>query len=326
MFWLIISILAVVTTFIGLGFKTEEQEYTEELWGGRTETRTREVATWKLRPRQILAFLFVLLLGFGMFTKIPANNVGIVYSPFHGTKEETLSEGFHGKGLFDQVYKISSEVQTMTVSDLTTQTMDAQYVTSTLDIKYRVSATNAYLVFKQYRTLDKLSESFIVPTTQRILELTTTKYNVIDILGEKRTDIYNELEMALANEFAQYGVEFYSISITDMDAGEALEKAISDEAVAKKAVETAKQELLKTETEAQKAIVEAQAEQDAAKIQAETKIIEAEAEKKANELLNKSLTDEVLRKEWIDKWNGKMPTYYGGEDGMSIIVDPDANK
>ena len=108
-----------------------------------------------------------------------------------------------------------------------------------------------------------------------------------------------------------------------MDAGEALEKAITDEAVAKKAVETAEQNLLKAETEAKQKSVQAKAEQEAASIKAETKLIEAEAERKANELLNQSLTDMVLKMEWIEKWNGQMPAYYNGsDDGMSIILNP----
>lgn len=303
MFWLIISIIVVLGLFTLLGCDFSNEE-------------------WNLRPRQVLCLFGLLLLLPGFITKVPANSVGIIYSPFGGTKEETLGEGFHSKNVFDKVYKISTEVQTMTVSNLTTQTMDAQYLTSILDIKYRVNTGNAFLVFKQFRTLDKLSENLIVPTTQRVLEHVTTKYNVIDILGEKRNSIYSELETALSEEFAKYGVEFYSISITDMDAGEALENAITAEAVAKKAVETAEQNLLRTETEAKQKSVQAQAEQDAAKIQAETKLIQAEADTKVNDMLNESLSEEVLRKLWIEKWNGQMPTYYaGGDDGMNVILD-----
>ena len=304
---LIFSIIVVIGLFIGLGFGYDEEECE---WA------------WKFRGRQFAAILGLAICLFGMFTKISANSVGIVYSPFGGTKETTLSEGFHGKGLMDKVYEISTEVQTATVSNLTTQTKDAQYLTCILDIKYRVSSSNAYLVFKQYRTLEKMSESLIVPTTQRVLEQITTTYNIIDILGEKRANVYAELEAALTEEFAQYGVEFYSISITDMDAGAALEEAISKEAVAKKDVETAENELKIAETKAKEKAVEAKADQEAAIIKAETKLIEAEAEKKAKEMLNQVLTDEILQQEWIDKWDGKMPTYYvGSEDGSSVILD-----
>ena len=269
---------------------------------------------FNLRGRHAFALVGVLICFLGCITNVPANSVGIVYSPFGGTKEVVLSEGFHTKNVFDKVYKITSEVQTMTVSDLTTQPKDAQVLNSTLDIKYRVNPSNAYLVFKNYRTLKKMSENLVVPTTQRILELVTTQYNVIDILGEKRSGVYSELNKQLEQEFAKYGVEFVSISITDMDAGEELEAAITAEAVAKKAVETAEQNLLKAETEAKQKSVQAKAEQEAAKIEAETKLIQAEAEKQANELLNQSLSKEVLQKEWIEKWNGQMPTYYGGDD------------
>jgi regulator of protease activity HflC (stomatin/prohibitin superfamily) len=120
----------------------------------------------------------------------------------------------------------------------------------------------------------------------------------------------------LSAELAKYGVEFVSITINDMDAGQALEAAITAEAVAKKEVETAAQNLLKAETEAKQQSVQAQAEQDAAKIKAETKIIQAEAEKKANELLKQSLSDFILRQQWIEKWDGKTPTYYGGDSDL----------
>lgn len=318
MLWLIFSILVAIVLFIGLGFYIEQTEV-EHSWGSSS---TKDVFVWKRNKRQFLSILAILLLVPGFITKIPANSVGIIYSPFGGTQEQTLSEGFHTKNIFDKVYKINTEVQTMRVENLTTQTKDAQFLNSILDIKYRVNTANAYLIFKQFRTLDNMSENLIVSTTQRVLEHITTQYNVIDILGEKRNSIYAELEIAMTEELAKYGVEFYSISITDMDAGESLEAAITAEAVAKKSVETAEQNLLKTETEAKQKSVQAKAEQEAAKIEAETQLIKAEAERKANELLNQSLSDEILRQQWIEKWDGKMPTYYSdSEDGVGIIIN-----
>ena len=234
MLWLIISLVVTGCLFIGLGFG-EDGHY--------------DVA-WKLRKRQFASLIGLLFIVLGCVTNIPANSVGIVYSPFGGTKEQTLSEGFHTKNVFDKVYVINTEVQTKNVETMTTQTKDAQFLTSTLDIKYRVSTGNAHLVFTQFRTLDKMSENLIVSATQRTLEHITTQYNVIDILGEKRNEVYEELQVALTEELAKYGVEFYSITINDMDAGEALERAITEEAVAKKAVETAEQKLLKSQTEA----------------------------------------------------------------------------
>ena len=301
--WLIFSIFVVIGLFIGFGFYKKD----------------RYDIGWKLQCKQFIALLGLLFIIPAFITKVPANSVGIKYSAFNGTDKNTLSEGFHFKTPFDKVYNISTEIQTTTVTNLTTQTHDAQYVTSTLDVKYRVNPTNAYLIFTQFKTLDKMSNALIVPITQRALELITTNYNVIDVLGEKRSEIYSELDMALSEELAKYSIEFISVSIVDMDAGEQIEAAITAEAVAKKAVETAEYELAKAQTEAKKAAVIAEAEKEAAKIKAETEIIEAEAEKTANELLQKSLSDAVLKKLWIEKWNGEVSKYSGSS--MDFIIN-----
>lgn len=315
MFWLFLGLLVTTTLFATLGVTKTIIPATDR-W-----SKDKEEYNWSFSKRQFFALIGLLICLMGFYTKIPDNSVGIVYSPFSGTKTESLSEGFHAKSPFDKVYKISTLTQSMTVENLTTQTKDAQYLTSELDIKYKVDATNAYTIFKQYRTLDNMSKNMIVPTTQKALELVTTQYNIIDILGEKRSEVYTKLDLVLTEEFAKYGVEFVSISIADMDAGEALEKAISDEAVAKKAVETAEQNLKKAEIDAKQQSVQAQAEQDAAKIKAETMKIEAQAQKEANELLNFSLSDLILKQQWIERWDGRLPTYYGGDSTMMIGMD-----
>ena len=117
MIWLILGIIVTAGLFIGLGFGEEQVQ--EEYYGS---TRTKNVLKWKVRGRQALAAVGLLICLIGFITKIPANHVGIVYSPFGGTKESTLGEGFAMKNPLDKVYKISTETQTKTVENLTTQT------------------------------------------------------------------------------------------------------------------------------------------------------------------------------------------------------------
>ena len=318
MFKLIIGVVVAIALFVVFGFGEKEVEYTE--WDNRVRTKT--VKCWKTQKRQFLALIPLLIFGLSAcVTSVPANHVGIVYSPFGGTKEQTLDEGLTFKNPLDKIYVISTEEQTTKIEDLTTQTMDAQYVTSTLDVKYKVNEDNAFMIFKQYRTLENMDTKLIKATTQRVLEKITTKQDVFTILGEGRNDIYSELDVKLKEEFAKYGIEYRSITISDMDAGKKIEEAIAKEATAKKEVETAEQNLKKAEIEAKNEVAKAKANQEAAKIKAETKIINAEATKKANELLEKSLTDKILQQQWIEKWNGKLPTYYGSDGNLMIGVD-----
>lgn len=140
MVWLIIGIIVTLVLFVVLGLEEQQKEnsYGKEI-------------VFKKNKRQFLCVFGLLICLFGCIAKVPVNSVGIIYSPFTGTSEQTLKEGYHFKSPMDKVYIISSEVQTMNIENLTTQTMDAQFLTSILDVKYKVSSENAFVVFKQYR-------------------------------------------------------------------------------------------------------------------------------------------------------------------------------
>lgn len=56
-----------------------------------------------------------------------------------------------------------------------------------------------------------------------------------------------------------------------------------------------------------------------AKIDAEKKKIEAQGEAEANKLLEKSLTKEIIEQQFIEKWDGKLPETYAGDNIMGII-------
>lgn len=49
-------------------------------------------------------------------------------------------------------------------------------------------------------------------------------------------------------------------------------------------------------------------------------ISEAQAKAEANRILSESLTDEVLKKQYYEKWDGKLPTVMSDSNG--IIIDP----
>ena len=49
------------------------------------------------------------------------------------------------------------------------------------------------------------------------------------------------------------------------------------------------------------------------------KIVEAEATKKANDLLKQSLTDELVAKQFIEKWDGHLPTTYAGDNILGMF-------
>lgn len=315
---LIFVVILVIAAFIGLGLKLEKtsREVTN-LYGG-TKTVTDKKLTWNLNKLQILAFIPCLFLLFGVVTRIPANSVGIQYSTFSGVKEDTLTEGMHTKSIFDKVYVISTEVQTKNLENITGQTKDSQYVNITMDVQYKVDSSTAFQVFREFRTLENVDKKLIANVVQRAVESVTTEYNVYDILGSAKNEVYAKIQEALKEDLSEKGISFYYINFIDVDAGEAIEGAITAQAVAKQAVETAEQERQKAEIEAQKRVVEAQANLEKAKIEAETKLVEAQATSDANALLEESLNEKILQKLWIEKWNGQLPKFVTDGDNMMI--------
>ena len=229
---------------------------------------------------------------------VPANNVGIRYSIFTGTSENTLDEGISLKSPLDKIYFIDTTVQTRGYEGLSVQTKDSQFLNVTVNIKYRVNADDAFKVYRGYRTLDNLGDSIIGLYAQKSIESVMTEYNVIEVLGDKKNEIYQKVSDSLTKRLQSEGVQLVEIVLVDTDAGEEIESAIRNEAVAKKEVETAEQNRLKAEKDA------------------ETKLIEAQAEADANALLTEKLTDQILADKWIEKWDGKMPTVTGSDSNM----------
>ena len=306
MTFVIIAVVVAVVLFVLLGFR-----------------KIDGLMKFRLNSRQFLALLGLAIAIFGCYTIVPANSVGIIYSPFTGVSDTTLPEGIHVKSPLDTVYLLSTEVQTQNLAGISGQTKDAQYLTMSIDIKYRVDAENAFEIFKQFRTLNNMNASLIAPTVQRSIESVTTQYNVIDVLGEFRNEVYTKIEQDLTDRLKEVGVSFYSVTFTDTDAGDDIENAIRAEAVAKKEVETAEQERLKVEIQAQQRVIEAEADRDKASIEAETRLIEAEAEAEANRLIAASITDELIA---MKEAEARMEHGWVIVEGGDAIVDVrDAN-
>ncbi len=281
MIFILISIVAVIILFILLGLETTIQV-----------NNVRQIR-FRRNAKQLFSLFGLLIMIFSCFTLVPANNVGIKFNIVGGVSSNTIGEGLQFKNPLDEVYLISTEVQTVKIDKVTGQTKDAQWVNMNLDIKYKVNPKNAFVVFKNFRNLANVNATLIIPLTQRAIEQITTEYNVIDVLGERRNEVYTKIEQQLQSKLASSGIDFFSLTLTDTDAGAGIEEAIANEAIAKKNVETALQKQEQAKVEAETLKIEAAA-------NAEVKIIQAKAEADANKILSESITPNVLKKMEMD--------------------------
>ena len=103
----------------------------------------------------------------------------------------------------------------------------------------------------------------------------------------------------------KFYVDIQTVAMTNIDFSDAFEKAVEDKMIAE-------QQQLKANYENETKIAKAKAD-------AEAKLVQAEAEAKANDLLEKSLTDKILRQLYIEKWDGKLPSTVAGEAATMLI-------
>lgn len=89
------------------------------------------------------------------------------------------------------------------------------------------------------------------------------------------------------------------------------EKSIAQQNAAKQKIEN-EAAIAKAEAEKQVAITNAEAE-------AQKTAIEAEAQANANKMLAESLSDTLIRYQEMQKWNGALPQYVGGNPAIPVL-------
>lgn len=191
------------------------------------------------------------------------------------------------------------DIETMTYSS------DAQTMDVSMTLQYSINPDEVIEITKQYGSLDLLQaklESIVIEKTKAVL----SSYKAMDIIAN-RAEMSPKVEEAIrAAVGEEYHVAINTVVLTNIDFSDAFESAVEDKMIAE-------QKLLQAEYENQTTIAQAQAKADAL-------VIAAQGEKDANELLQKSLTAEILKSQWIDKWNGELPDTMAGDDTTLAIV------
>lgn len=263
-------------------------------------------------------------------TIVPAGYVAVQYSMNGGIKEEVLSQGWHivPPTIRTTQYTIGIEQSYLTSGENGDSTSDESFTASssegkamTIDLTftYQYKADSVTKVFTQFKGQSgkDVRDSFIKPNIVSWTKEVLAKYKVSDILGSERANVNIALTDYLAQRFESYGITISNVSLINIEVDEETQKAINAKITAQQNAET---QSINNQTSIDKAEAEAQVKLTQAQADAEAKIIKAEAEAEANNLLQKSLTDKILRQEYINKWNGKLPDIMTGDDSISLMV------
>ncbi len=234
--------------------------------------------------------LVVLVTIFSSFQTIRSGEVGLKVR-FGKIVSTQLNEGFNLKiPYIEDIVVVNIKVQKI---ELITESSskDLQTIETNIAVNYRIESDRAS---ELYKTVGNQYESVVLdPAIKESIKATIAKYTAAEVITA-RSEVSQKCMEELQAKVEKYGIVIDNFNITNLSFSQEYTKAIEDKQVAEQKLEKAK-------------------------LEAEAKLVEAQATKRANDLMKQSLTDNLIQKQFIEKWDGKLPTTYAGKDIMGIF-------
>ncbi len=250
----------------------------------------------------VIALLGLICVPFSIYT-VDTGEVAVV--KFLGQANNVREAGtYFDFWLTNTIQKYDSKTQTIQITTAT-YSSDAQTMDIQMTVQYKIMTDKAIKIAEQYGSLDAL-QSRIESVAIEKAKATLSAYKAMNIIADRASMsplVEEAIKKAIDDKFY---VNIQTVAMTNIDFSDAFEKAVEDKMIAE-------QQQLKANYENETKIAKAKAE-------AEAKIVQAEAEAKSNDLLEKSLTEKILRQLYIEKWDGKLPTTVAGGDSANILI------
>lgn len=246
------------------------------------------------------------------FTIIPTGYTG-VKTTFGQIDNVTLQNGFNWKTpLIQSIEMVDNKQQDISFNDdeiwSETKERTAIYYKG-VTVTYQINPEKSSWIYanisnyKDNLVTKPLVSSAIKASSKDLSDVDATNRSIIEPKALKN------IQDSLNDKYGKDVIYVNKVTINNADFEESYNKAIADKQKAQLAAE-------QQEIENNKAIAKAEAD-------AKVAVEKAQGKADANEILKKSLSDEVLKDKYIEKWNGQMPNVVS--DGSSVMYGIDSS-
>ncbi|MEG4167080.1 MULTISPECIES: prohibitin family protein [unclassified Microcoleus] len=244
----------------------------------------------------VIVFLAILS---KFFVIVNAGERGVLMQ-FGKVQEQVLGEGIHV--IVPTVYtvkKLSVRVQKQE-SSAEASSKDLQDVFTDVALNWHIIPEEANAIFQQIGDEKEVVARIIDPAVEEVLKAVMAKYTAEEIIT-KRGEVKAAVDDSLTLRLVTYHIAVDDISLVHVHFSERFSEAVE-------AKQIAEQEAKRGEFLALKAVK-----------QAEAKVNLAKGEAEVQRLLRDNLTPELLERQAIEKWDGKLPLIVG--DGGKNLLD-----
>ncbi|MDR1032873.1 MAG: prohibitin family protein [Candidatus Nomurabacteria bacterium] len=258
-------------------------DYTEE--DGK-KAKKAHMPSWAKIAIPATIVVVVLFLCVTCFRVVNTSEVAVITE--FGEVRGSVGEGFHVKSPW-QDYNIIQVSQVQVSESYTVATNDLQSVTMTVTAQIMVNPENVTELYRKF--LGGHVDGIVKPNMASDFKSSVSAYALEDLIKD-RSGVQSTMLAGLGRSMESYGINVISIQVSDLTYSDEYKAAVERKVIAAQDKETANMQFQIAEVQA-----------------------------KTNRELAASLDDELLAKMIIERWNGVLPLYVGGESsGLDLLL------
>ena len=266
----------------------------------------------------IVAIVLILVLAITNITIIPTGYTGVKTS-FGQVQETEIKSGQLNFTIpfVQSIAKVNNKQQDKKIeSQIWGETNDKTPIyAADLTVTYQIQPEKSVWIYTNVTDIKNLVSDALVASA---VKSAMSELSPQDVTNRTKIEplVQTKLAESLNQKYGEDVVFVNKVVINNMDFEDAYNTAIQEKSIAQQNADKQKIEneaaIAKAEAEKQVAITKAEAE-------AQKIAIEAEAQANANKMLAESLSDTLIRYQEMQKWNGALPQYVGGNPAIPVL-------
>lgn len=274
----------------------------------------------------IVIGLFFLPFLTGFWVVVDAGHVGVIKT-MGAVNLEEFQPGFHfKKPMMDDVVPIDTRLKSFEVK-ADSASKDLQNVSTTISVQHSLVGSMAAEAYQSVGDLDRIDVTIVAPAVQESLKATTAKYTAEelvtrrDVVKQQVTDaIKSYIAHTLQEKNLTGTLQVANVAITDFDFSKEFNQSIEAKVRTEQEALKAKNEKQRRITEAEAAAREKELAADATAFQIQKESI-ARAQAIQREATALAQNPNLVQLRAVEKWDGQLPVYSGGQ-GTPFISLP----
>lgn len=227
-----------------------------------------------------ILFAAALLVVFDGFFLVPAGHVGVIFDYTRGGVMDTeRGEGLQFKVPIIQkatIFDTRTQEYTMSISAgegyyyendaIEARSKDGQIVFVDATVLYHIGKNDASTVYQTLGREDDVTTKVIRPKTRETVREIVGRFNALDLVSEKRSEIADQINTELGAGFTKDFVTLEDLVIRNVTFTEEFTQAIEQKEIARQNVITAEYRKQEAEQFKEKKIIEAQADAESIRL------------------------------------------------------------